>query len=177
MLKGELYSCNDSELITDRTKCKTLCFEYNSTNFSEIEKRSAILKKILGKVGLNCLIEQTFQCDYGYNIEIGDNFYSNHNLLILDCAKVTFGNNVLVGPNCSFFTPEHPIDVETRNSGKEYALEIKVGSNVWFGGNVTVLSGVTIGDNSVVGAGSVVTKDVPANVIVAGNPAKIIKYL
>ena len=95
----------------------------------------------------------------------------------MDCAKVTFGNNVLVGPNCSFFTPEHPIDVETRNSGKEYALEIKVGSNVWFGGNVTVLSGVTIGDNSVVGAGSVVTKDVPANVIVAGNPAKIIKYL
>lgn len=177
MLNGELYSYNDKELIEDRKKCKTLCFEYNNTNFFEVEKRSRLLKKILGKVGSNCLIEQTFQCDYGYNIEVGDNFYSNHNLIILDCAKVTFGNNILIGPNCSFFTPEHPIDVKTRNSGVEYAKEIKVGSNVWFGGNVTVLSGVCIGNNSIIGAGSVVTKNVPPNVIVAGNPAKIIKYI
>ncbi len=175
MLKGELYSYNDKELIQDRTRCKTLCFEYNNTNFSEIKKRSNLLKKILGKVGSNCLIEQIFQCDYGYNIEIGDNFYANHNLLILDCAKVTFGNNVLIGPNCSFYTPEHPLDATTRNSGVEYAKEIKVGSNVWFGGNVTVLSGVHIDDNSIIGAGSVVTKDIPKNVLVAGNPAKIIK--
>ena len=177
MLKGELYYCSDPELIEERKKCKTLCFEFNKTDFLQLDERKILLKKILGKVGKNFHIEQTFQCDYGYNIEIGDNFYSNHNLMILDCAKVTFGDNVLVGPNCSFYTPEHPFDVKTRNAALEYAREIKVGSNVWFGGNVVVLSGVNIGDNSIIGAGSVVVKDVPKNTVVAGNPAKVIKIL
>lgn len=132
---------------------------------------------MLGKTGKKYWIEPPFQCDYGYNIEIGENFYSNHNLIILDPAKVTFGDNVFIGPNCGFYTPEHPIDAQTRNLGLEYARPIKVGNNVWIGGGVTVLSGVTIGDNVVIGAGSVVTKDVPPNTLAVGNPCKVIKEL
>ena len=178
MLNGLLYDANyDKELADERIRCKCLCKKYNDLSPDKAEERKELLREILGKTGKNFWIEQDFWCDYGYNIEIGDNFYANHNLTILDCAKVTFGDNILIGPNCSFFTPEHPLDVKTRNSGVEYAREIKVGSNVWFGGNVTVLSGVTIGDNSVIGAGSVVTKDIPENVVVAGNPAKIIKTI
>ena len=122
-------------------------------------------------------IEQPFYCDYGYNIEIGENFYSNHNLTILDCAKVMFGDNVLIGPNCSFYTAEHPLDSKTRTKGLEYAHQIKIGNNVWIGGNVTVLSGVTVGNNVVIAAGAVVTKDIPSDVVIAGVPAKIIKRI
>ena len=135
------------------------------------------LKKLFNKTGNDFLIEQNFQCDYGYNIEIGENFYSNHNLVILDPAKVTFGNNVFIGPNCGFYTPEHPIKAEERNKMLEYAKPITVGNNVWFGGNVTVLGGVTIGDNSVIGAGSVVTKNIPSNCVAVGNPCRVIKTI
>ena len=110
-------------------------------------------------------------------IEIGENFYSNHNLVILDPAKVKFGDNVFIGPNCGFYTAEHPLDAEERNKGLEYAKPIKVGNNVWFGGNVTVIAGVTIGDNVVIGAGSVVVKDIPSNTVAVGNPCKVIKNL
>ena len=137
--------------------------------------RVTILKKLLETTQGAFTITAPFWCDYGYNIRLGKNFYSNHNLVILDGAKVIFGDNVFIGPNCSFYTPEHPIDVELRNSGLEYARPIKVGSNVWFGGNVTVLSGVTIGDNVVIGAGSVVVKNIPSNVIAVGNPCRVIK--
>lgn len=143
----------------------------------KVNERQKILKEILGSTKENFLIEQPFICDYGYNIEIGKNFYANHNLLILDCAKVTFGDNVFIGPNCSFYTPVHPLDTKTRNQGIEIAKPIKVGNNVWFGGNVTVLPNVTIGDNCVIGAGSVVTKDIPANSLAVGNPAKVIKEI
>ncbi len=116
-------------------------------------------------------------CDYGYNIELGKNFYSNHNLIILDCAKVTFGDNVFIAPNCGFYTAGHPLDYETRNKGLEWAKPITVGNNVWIGGNVVVLGGVTIGNNVVIGAGSVVTKDIPDNSLAYGVPAKIMKKL
>lgn len=116
-------------------------------------------------------------CDYGYNIHFGRNFYTNHNLVILDTATVKFGDNVFIGPNCGFYTAGHPVDVKQRNSGLEYAKPITVGNNVWFGGNVIVLPGVTIGDNTIIGAGSVVTKDIPANVIAVGNPCKVIKSI
>ncbi len=116
-------------------------------------------------------------CDYGYNIEIGENFYANHNLIILDGSKVQFGDNVFIAPNCSFYTAGHPLDAERRNKGLEYAKPIKVGNNVWIGGNVIVLPGVTIGDNTVIGAGSVVNKDIPSNVVAVGNPCKVIKQL
>ena len=175
---GLLYDANkDEELIKDRAYCKSLCFEYNQLHPDKTCERTALIKKILGKTSNSFLIEQSFICDYGYNIEIGDNFYSNHNCIILDCAKVTFGDNVFIAPNCGFYTAGHPLDAKTRNLGLEYAYPITIGNNVWISGNVVVLPGVTIGDNVVIGAGSVVTKDIPNGVVAAGNPCRIIKRI
>ena len=173
---GELYNPNyDEELIGEMRKAKELCYKYNNINPLNLEERKEFIKKILGKTGENILIESNFFCDYGYNTFVGENFYSNHNLVILDAAKVEFGDNVFIGPNCGFYTAGHPINIETRNKGIEYAKPIKVGNNVWFGGNVCVMPGVTIGDNVTIGAGSVVTKDIPSNTIAYGNPCKIKK--
>lgn len=172
---GMLY--NPAELHEDLMKCKELCAEYNRLMPSQKDERQELIKKIFGKIGENCCIEQNFWCDYGNNIEAGDNFYANHNLVILDGAKVTFGNDVFIAPNCGFYTAGHPIDYKTRNSGLEYAYPIKVGNNVWIGGNVCVMPGVTIGDNVVIGGGSVVTKDIPSNVVAVGNPCKPIRSI
>lgn len=178
MLLGEIYDANyDEELMNERIKAKDLCYEYNHLKPSQTNERTEIMKKILGKTKDNFLIEQSFECDYGYNIEIGENFYSNHNLVILDANKVVFGDNVFIGPNCGFYTAGHPLDAETRNKGLEYAKPIRVGNDVWFGGNVVVLPGVKIGNNVVIGAGSVVTKDIPENSIAVGNPCKVIKNI
>lgn len=178
MIAGELYDANYNEdLEKERQKAKDLCYEFNCLKPSEKDKQNEIMKKILGKTSGNYRINQPFICDYGYNIEIGNNFYSNHNLTILDANKVIFGDNVFIAPNCSFYTAGHPLDVESRNKGLEYAKPIKVGNNVWIGGNVIVLPGVTIGDNTVIGAGSVVTKNIPSNVVAAGNPCKVIKNI
>lgn len=175
---GLLYNANyDQELINERISAKDLCYEYNQLKNSDSEGREFLLKKILGKTEKNICIEPSFWCDYGYNIETGENFYSNHNLVILDCAKVTFGSNVFIGPNCGFYTANHPIDAKRRNEGLETAHPITVGDNVWFGGNVVVLPGVSIGNNSVIGAGSVVTKDIPEYVVAVGNPCKIVKNI
>lgn len=164
--KGLLYNANrDPELIKERELCKVLCQEFNETKYLDFEKKNELLRKILGSSTSNTLIEQPFWCDYGYNIEIGENFYSNHNLVILDGAKVRFGDNVFIGPNCGFYTAGHPENLAQRNEGLEYARPISIGNNVWLGGNVTVLPGVTIGDNAIIGAGSVVTRDIPANVV------------
>ena len=178
MLNGLWHSpSKDKTLFEERTHCKKLCYEHNLLSPEKAEERQKLLKNILGSTKENFLIEQPFTCDYGYNIGIGDNFYANHNLLILDCAKVTFGDNVFIGPNCSFYTPIHPLDAKTRNQGLEIAKPIKIGNNVWFGGNVTVLPNVTIGANCVIGAGSVVTKDIPANSLAVGNPAKVLREI
>lgn len=178
MLKGLLYDANyDKALFDERIKCKMLCQKYNNLPVDNLSERKNIIKQIIGKTGDNFLIEPYFWCDYGYNIEIGENFYSNHNLTILDPAKVIFGDNVFIGPDCGFYTAGHPLDYETRNKGLEYAKPIIVGNNVWFGGNVVVFPGVTIGDNSVIGAGSVVTKDIPSNVAAFGNPCKAVRQI
>ncbi|MCM1010081.1 MAG: sugar O-acetyltransferase [Fusobacterium sp.] len=178
MLSGLIYDGNyDEALKQERILCKTLCHKYNNLAPDNVEERKSLLQKLLGSVKENFWIEPPFWCDYGYNIEVGENFYSNHNLVILDPNKVTFGDNVFIGPNCSFYTPQHPLDAETRNKGLEYAFPIKIGNNVWLGGNVTVLPNVTIGDNVVIGAGSVVTKSIPANVIAAGNPCRVIREI
>lgn len=177
MLNGELYNAEVDYLRADRCRCKLLCQEYNGLPYDKFDERTALIKKIVGKTGAKFFIEQDFKCDYGYNIEIDENFYSNHNLVILDCAKVKFGKNVFIAPNCGFYTACHPLDAKTRNLGLEYAKPITVGDNVWIGGNVVVLAGVTIGDNSVIGAGSVVTKDIPENVVAAGNPCRILKNI
>ena len=178
MLAGELYDANyNEELFKERQEAKETCYEYNNLKPSKIDERSELLKRLLGKTQAKFWIEQPFMCDYGYNIEIGENFYANHNLIILDGNKVKFGNNVFIAPNCSFYTAGHPLDVERRNQGLEYAKPIEVGNNVWIGGNVVVLPGVKIGDNVVIGAGSIVTKDIPENVIAVGNPCRIIKKI
>jgi len=178
MLAGELYDANYNEcLINERCKCKALCKSYNDLEISKVEERTNLIKQILGKTGKNIIIEPNFWCDYGYNISVGENFYMNHNCTILDGAKVEFGDNIFIAPNCSFYTAGHPIGINLRNKGLEYAKPIKIGNNVWIGGNVVVLPGVTIGDNVTIGAGSVVTKDVPSNVIAYGNPCKVAKNI
>lgn len=178
MLKGELYDANyDETLIAERNKCKELCFQFNTTPYADVGKRQSLLKSIIGSIKGQYTIEPTFWCDYGYNIELGDNFYSNHNLVILDGAKVTFGDNVFVAPNCGFYTAGHPLEVSKRNSGLEYAKPINVGNNVWFGANVIVLPGVTIGDNCTIGAGSVVVKDIPSNSLAVGKPCRVIRKI
>ena len=171
-----LYDANyDKELINDRIAAKELCFEYNSIRPSDIEKQKELLTRLLGKTRENFCITAPFWCDYGYNIEIGENFYANHNLVILDGAKVTFGNNVFIAPNCGFHTAGHPIDAERRNKGLEYAYPISVGNDVWIGAGVQVMPGVTIGSNVVIGGGSVVVKDIPDNSVAVGNPCKVIR--
>lgn len=178
MLAGELYDAGfNKELIKDREKAKCICKKYNSLNPSKVKARIKLIKKLFEKTGEKFWIEQDFWCDYGYNISIGENFYMNHNCIILDCAKVEFGDNVFIAPGCGFYTAGHPLDAETRNKGLEYAKPIKVGNNVWLGGNVIVLPGVTIGDNVTIGAGSVVTKDIPSNVVAYGNPCKVAKNI
>ncbi|MBY4797537.1 sugar O-acetyltransferase [Collinsella sp. AGMB00827] len=136
-----------------------------------------MLKRILGKTGNNIQIEPDFWCDYGYQIEVGENFYANHDLVILDTGGVRFGNNIFIAPFCGFHTSGHPIDFERRNQGLEYAYPICVGDNVWFGAGVQVMPGVTIGSNVVIGAGSIVVKDIPSDSVAFGNPCKTIRKI
>lgn len=175
---GYLYDANyDIELLEERNRCKDLCYEFNHCRPSDIKNQQKVLKKLLGHTKQVFTVTAPFWCDYGYNITIGENFYTNHNCIILDAAKVTFGDNVFIGPNCCFSTAGHPLDVEQRNRGLEIALPITVGDNVWIGASVTVLPGVTIGSNVVIGAGSVVTKDIPDGAAAVGNPCKILRKL
>ena len=178
MQKGLLYDANyDESLKSERIRAKKICQQYNSLQYENFEQKNKLLKELLGKTGDNFTIEPSFYCDYGYNIEIGENFYSNHNLVILDPGRVVFGDNVFIGPNCGFYTANHPLSPEIRNKGLEDAKPIFVGNNVWFGGNVTVLSGVTIGNNCTIGAGSVVIKSIPDNSLAVGNPCRVIKKI
>lgn len=178
MLAGKIYDANyDQELIDARADAKELCYDFNHARPSEEAKRQGIIRQLLGKTGNQFEITGPFYCDYGFNIEIGENLYANHNLVILDGAKVTFGDNVFVAPDCGFYTAGHPLDADRRNKGLEYAKPITVGNNVWFGGGVKVMPGVTIGDGAVIGGGSVVTKDIPANMIAVGNPCKPIREI
>ena len=175
---GFLYDANyDAALLRERTECKDRCFRFNSLLPSQVDEQRAALRALLGRTGAIFTVMAPFWCDYGYNIEIGENFYANHNCVILDAARVVFGDNVFVAPNCCFSTAGHPLDVEQRNEGLEIALPITVGNNVWFGAGVTVLPGVTIGDNCVIGAGSVVTRNVSSGVVAVGNPCRTLRAI
>lgn len=176
--KGVLYDANnDKDLGMEMLLCKDVCFEYNAIKPSQVVKRKKIIKKLFGKTSQNFTVLSPFWCDYGYNIEIGENFFANHNCVILDGAKVKFGDNVFIAPNCGFYTAGHPVDSARRNAGLEYAYPITVGNNVWIGGGVQVMPGVTIGNNVVIGGGSVVTHDIPDNVIAVGNPCKVLREI
>ncbi|WP_057915310.1 sugar O-acetyltransferase [Peribacillus muralis] len=177
MLNQEYYISWDNELTEERERAKDLLFEFNHMKPSQRYERNQIIQKLFHSVGENAWIESPFNCDYGYNITVGDNFYTNTNCTILDCAKVTIGNNVWIGPNVSLYTPNHAIDAIERIAGYERTLPINISDNVWIGGSVTIVPGVTIGDNSIIGAGSVVTKNIPANVIAAGVPCKVIRSI
>ena len=171
---GLLYDANyDIELLSKRIECKDMCHKFNQLKPSEITLSEKTFKEIVKIVGQSPVVTAPFWCDYGKNITIGNNFYSNHNLTILDAADVVIGDNVYIAPNCCISTAGHPIDFEQRNKGLEYAYPIKIENNVWIGANVTILPGVTIGENVVIGAGSVVKSDIPSNVIAVGVPCKV----
>lgn len=176
MLDGEIYDAGHQlflkELIATRKKIK----RYNDLD-PESPELTTLLRDILGGCGENAVFNQPFRCDYGCNIKVGENFMANFNLTILDEATVTFGDNCLVGPNVSIYTACHPLDAQQRATMVEWAEPVTIGNNVWIGGSATIVPGVTIGDNCIIGAGSVVTRDVESNTVVAGNPAKVIKRL
>ena len=173
-----LYDANyDKELEAERLECKSLCQAYNHLPIKDLEGRRDMIKKILGKTGDSIHIEPDFWCDYGRRIEVGENFYANHGLVILDAGKVTFGDNVFIAPGCGFHTSGYPIDFERRNRGLEYAYPIFVGNNVWFGAGVQVMPGVSIGDNVVIGGGSIVVHDIPSNSVAVGNPCRVIRKI
>lgn len=177
MLSGLPYKAWLDGLEEERERCKQKVYELNMLEPKDRDKIPELLKELFGKTGENIWLEPPFHCDYGWNIEIGENFFANYGLTILDVGKVTIGDNVLIAPNVSIYTAGHPIHPQSRNSGYEYGIPITIGNNVWIGGNVVILPGVTIGDNAVIGAGSVVTKDIPSNMIAMGNPCKIIREI
>lgn len=176
MIAGLPYKV-DKELSDEYLRGRDFCFRYNNVSPLENEKRKEMIKSFFSKTGEKFAVLSPFYCDYGFNISIGEYFFSNYNLVILDVAPVTIGDNVMFGPNVSLFTAGHPIHPVSRNSGYEYGLPITIGNNVWLGGNVVVTPGVTIGENSVIGAGSVVVKDIPANVVAVGNPCEVIRKI
>ena len=175
MIAGQIYSTQDEELFRLHRACVDACVLCDRYLPSQLDERREHLRRILGSTGENFLIEPGFRCDYGFNIKIGENFFANYNLVILDCAPVRFGRNCFIGPQCGIYTAVHPLDAKERATGMEYAKPVTVGDDVWFGGHVTVLPGVTIGDGAVIGAGSVVTHSIPARVVAAGNPCRVLR--
>ncbi len=175
--KGLLYDANnDPELQREMLETHCRVAEYNNLPLNNFAERDKLLRTIIN-AGCNCTVISPFFCDYGYNITVGDNFFANVNLVVLDGAKVTIGNNVFVAPNVGIYTAGHPLDAERRNAGLEYARPVTIGDNVWIGAGVSILPGVTIGNNSVIGAGSVVVRDVPPYAVAVGNPCRVIKKI
>ena len=176
MLNGDYYDSSDKQLSDDRKIAIKLCRLFNSLEVDDIKVKKEVLKDLF-QTEETPYIEPNFWCDYGYNIKFGKKFYANHNLTILDVNTVTFGDNVMCGPNVQIYTAGHPLDATERISGLEFGKPIVIGDNAWIGGGAIILPNITIGNNVVIAAGSVVTKDIPDNVVVGGNPAKIIKKL
>ncbi len=177
MLSGEMYNPMDPQLVEDRLKARILFQEINNINDNDKVKRDATFYKLLTNTKEGLWIEPPFYCDYGYNIKAGKNVFMNFNCCILDVAEVQIGDNCMMGPNIQIYTATHPLEFKERNSGREFAKPISIGKNVWIGGNAVICPGVNIGNNVVIGAGSIVTKSFPDDVFIAGNPAKIVKSI
>jgi len=177
MLAGELYRSTDPELVADAERAQRLTAQYNAAPSEATEARMALLHRLCGSIGDGAVIRPIFFCDYGYNIQLGRNAFINFNCVFLDCAPIEIGDNLQMGPAVQLYTAAHPLEADVRRSGLEYARPIRIGNDVWIGGGAIILPGVTIGDRSVIGAGSVVVRDVPAAKVVAGNPARIIRAL
>lgn len=177
MLANLPYKAWMDGLSEERLENKKRIFKYNNMDSGDTAGKDKLIKEILGKTGNTVCIESPFHCDYGYNIEVGENFFANYNLVILDVGKVKIGDNAQIAPNVAIYTAGHPIHPDSRNTGYEYGIDITIGDNVWIGGNTCIMPGVTIGNNVVIGGGSVVTKDLPDNVIAVGNPCRIVREI
>lgn len=175
-LGGYLYRV-DEDMRRDYEQAKALCYEFNQLHPSKHKEADELIKRLFGKTGKTISILPPLWVDYGSNIKVGEHFFANHNTVLLDVAEITFGDHVLIAPNCGFYTAAHPLDPELRMTDAEYALPITVGNRVWIGGNTVVMPGVTIGDDTVIGAGSVVTKDIPAGVLAFGNPCRVVRAI
>lgn len=177
MLAGEVYEAGHHGFLERLMATRERLWEFNGLRPSMVDEQLAILRGLFGSCGQNIIVNQPFRCDFGCNIHVGENFFANFNLTVLDEAEVRIGNNAFIGPNVSIYTACHPLDAPTRNTFAEWAEPVTIGDNVWIGGGVTILPGVTIGDNVVIGAGSVVCRDLPSDCVAAGNPAKVIKRI
>ncbi len=177
MLDGELYLASDPELLQERLNARRLTRLYNETLETEYERRKELLQELLGSMGDSIYIEPTFRCDYGYNIHVGNHFYANFDCVMLDVCEIRIGDNCLLAPGVHIYTATHPLNVQERISGAEYGIPVTIGDNVWIGGRAILNPGVTIGNNVVIGSGAVVTSNVPDNVVVGGNPARVIKTI
>jgi maltose O-acetyltransferase len=176
MLAGELYDASDPELFQMRVKARVTIHEYNQTVYDR-EKRSLLLKSLLGKMGTNVDIQAPFYCDYGAHIEVGDNFFANFNCVFLDCNYIKMGKNVFLGPQVQIYAAFHPVDAEERIKGPELAGPVTIGDNVWIGGGSIICAGVSIGSGTTIGAGSVVVKDIPSGVVAVGNPCRVVRNI
>lgn len=175
MLAGELYRASDPELIAERRRCRTLLQAFDIE--SDEDERAAILKELLGRIGNDSFIQPPFACDYGSNLSIGDNVFINFNCVVLDCAAVTIGDRTQIAPGVQLLAADHPRDAETRRGLLELARPVSIGSNVWIGAAAIVLPGISVGDDAIIGAGSVVTRDVPNGVLAVGNPCRVVRQL
>ena len=177
MLAGELYQASDPELVRERLYARELIQALNSSSPTNPENRFDLLGKLMGKTGKNLWIEPPFFCDYGYNISLGEDCFFNFNCVVLEVCEVKLGDRVLIGPAVQIYTATHPLDAQERGALWEFGKPIEIGSDVWIGGGAVICPGVTLGDRVVVAAGAVVTKSFPSDVVIGGNPAKIIRYL
>ncbi|EOZ97725.1 Maltose O-acetyltransferase [Indibacter alkaliphilus LW1] len=177
MIAGEPYLASDKTLTQERLVARKILKSFNESEPDEAEKRKGLLDQLVGKAGKNFHIEPPFYCDYGYNIEVGEDVFFNFNCIVLDVTPVKLGSRVLCGPNVQFYAATHPMDADLRGTMIESGKPITVGDDVWIGGSVVICPGVKIGSRSVIGAGSVVTRDIPDDVFAAGNPCKVIKKL
>ncbi len=177
MLAGELYNAFDPELMAARDRAHDLCRAYNATAAGDVDLRARLLRELIPASGEDLYIEPPFYCDYGSNITFGRKVYFNYNCVILDVARVTVGDNTMFAPGVQLAAATHPVDAATRRSGLELGKPIAIGSDVWVGAGAIVCPGVRIGDRSVIGAGSVVTRDIPSDVVAVGNPCRVIRSI